>query len=474
MYLEKQQELINLLDGAVELKEDQIKILDENKLRETIENLVKAAVVDENEDRRYLARYLVRKVASAAGVYPNSIHDLYLARGREEVPNNFTVPAINLRGLTFYAARIIFRIANKINAGAFIFEIARSETGYTDQRPSEYSANILGAAVAAGYKGPVFIQGDHYQVSASRYNEDPEPEINALKELTQEAINAGFFNIDVDTSTLVDLSKDTVVEQQVLNSELTAMFTKYIRDLEPEGLTVSIGGEIGEVGEENSTEEELRAYLDNYIDDLKKIDPNEVGLSKISVLTGTSHGGLVLPDGSIKDVAVDFDLLQHLGKVSRESYGLGGAVQHGASTLPETAFSKFAEYETLEVHLATNFQNILYNEMPADLKSEIYAYLDKNHAHERKSGQTDEQFYYKTRKRALGEFKKKIWSISPDQLAKVNAAWEIQFRDLFDRLGMADTRQYVNQHIREVIIEPKLEDYLLGEVIQEDTTDLAD
>jgi len=474
MYLEKQQELINLLDGAVELKDDKIKILDENKLREMIENLVKAAVVDENEDRRYLARFLVRKIASAAGVFPNSIHDLYLARGRGEVPNNFTVPAINLRGLTFYAARIIFQIANKINAGAFIFEIARSETGYTDQRPSEYSANILGAAVAAGYKGPVFIQGDHYQISASRYHEDPDPEINALKDLTLEAINAGFFNIDVDASTLVDLSKDTVVEQQILNSELTAMFTKFIRDLEPEGLTVSIGGEIGEVGEENSTEEELRAYLDNYIDDLKKIDPNEVGLSKISVLTGTSHGGVVLPDGSIKDVAVDFDLLQHLGKVSRESYGLGGAVQHGASTLPETAFSKFAEYETLEVHLATNFQNILYDEMPADLKSEIYAYLDKNHAHERKSGQTDEQFYYKTRKRALGEFKKKIWSISPDQLTKIKTAWEIQFRDLFDRLAMVDTRQYVDQHIREANIEPKLEDYLLGGVKQEDTTDLAD
>jgi len=474
MYLEKQQELITLLDGAVELKDVEVKILDENKLRGTIENLVKAAVVDENEDRRYIACYLVRKVAVAAGVYPNSIHDLYLARGRGEVPNNFTVPAINLRGLTFYAARIIFRIAKKIKAGAFIFEIARSETGYTDQRPSEYSANILGAAIAAGYKGPVFIQGDHYQISASRYNEDPDPEINALKELTQEAINAGFFNIDVDASTLVDLSKDTIVEQQVLNSELTAMFTKYIRDLEPEGLTVSIGGEIGEVGEENSTEEELRAYLDNFIGDLKKIDPNEVGLSKISVLTGTSHGGVVLPDGSIKDVAVDFDLLQHLGKVSRESYGLGGAVQHGASTLPETAFSKFPEYETLEVHLATNFQNILYDEMPADLKSEIYAYLDKNHAHERKSDQTEEQFYYKTRKRALGEFKKKIWSISPDQLAKINAAWEIQFRDLFDRLRMADTRQYVDQHIREVVIEPKLEDYLLGGVKQEDTTDLAD
>jgi fructose/tagatose bisphosphate aldolase len=199
-----------------------------------------------------------------------------------------------------------------------------------------------------------------------------------------------------------------------------------------------------------------------------------VGLSKISVLTGTSHGGVVLPDGSIKKVAVDFDLLQLLGKVSRESYGLGGAVQHGASTLPETAFSKFAEYETLEVHLATNFQNILYNELPEDLKGEIYAYLDENHAHERKSGQTDEQFYYKTRKRALGEFKKKIWGISTDQLAKITAAWEVQFQDLFDRLGVADTRQYVEQHIRKMVIEPNLEDYLLSGVKQEDTSDLAD
>jgi len=474
MYLEQQQELINLLDGSVKLKDGLVKILNEDKLRGNIEQLVKAAVLDEKEDRRYIARFLVRKIAAAAGVYPHSIHDLYLARGRDEVPNSFTVPAINLRGLTFYAARIIFLIANKVDAGAFIFEIARSETGYTDQRPSEYAANILGAAISAGYKGPVFIQGDHYQISASRYQENPDPEIQALNDLTLEAVNAGFFNIDVDASTLVDLSKETVVEQQVLNSELTAMFTKYIRGLEPEGITISIGGEIGEVGEENSTEEELRAFLDNYLADLKKIASDEVGLSKISVLTGTSHGGVVLPDGSIKEVAVDFDLLQLLGKVARESYNLGGAVQHGASTLPETAFSKFAEYETLEVHLATNFQNILYDELPEDLKSEIYAYLDQNHAHERKSGQTDEQFYYKTRKRALGEFKKKIWGITADQLAKITAAWEIQFRDLFDRLGVADTRQYVEQHISKVVIEPNLEDYLLSGGKQEDTSDLAD
>ena len=474
MSQEKLADLINLLDSSVKLEGERVSILDEKKLQQKIELLVKKAVLDDEEGNRMLSRYLVRLIAAAAGVYPNSIHDLYLARGRGEVPNPFTVPAINLRSLTFYAAKIIFTIAQKMNAGAFIFELARSETGYTDQRPSEYAANILGAAVAAGYKGPVFIQGDHYQISASRYKEDPETEVQTVKDLTREAIQAGFYNIDVDTSTLVDLSVEDVVQQQVLNSELTAYFTQFIREIEPEGITVSIGGEIGEVGEQNSTEEELRAYLDSLKVDLEKVAPGAVGLSKISVLTGTSHGGVVLPDGSIKKVAVDFDLLQHLGKVARESYGLGGAVQHGASTLPETAFSKFPEYDTLEVHLATNFQNILYNEMPGDLRDKIYAYLAENHADERKEGQTDEQFYYKTRKRALGAFKKAIWNISPDQLDKVKAAWEIQFKDLFDRLGMADTRPYVDEHIQPIHVPAKLAHYLLGDVEAEDTSDLAD
>lgn len=474
MYPEKQIELIKLLDGSVELKDGEITIIDDSKLRGSIEKLVKKAVLSEVDLEKYLARYLVRKVAAEAGVHPNSIHDLYMARGRGDVPNIFTVPAINLRGLTFYAARIIFEIAKEINAGAFIFELARSETGYTDQRPSEYAANILGAAVAAGYQGPVFIQGDHYQISAGRYLDNPEPEMQALKDLCDEAIKAGFYNIDVDASTLVDLSVDDVVEQQVLNSQLTAFFTDFIRKLEPEGITVSIGGEIGEVGEENSTEEELRAYLDSYKIDFEKLAPNAVGLSKISVLTGTSHGGVVLPDGSIKEVAVDFNLLRHLGRVARESFGIGGAVQHGASTLPETAFTEFPKYETLEVHLATNFQNILFDELPDSLRGEIYAWLDKNYAHERKEGQTDEQFYYKTRKRAFGEFKKKIWAITPEQLEKITTAWDKQFRDLFDRLAIADTRKYVDENIKVTKVGAKLEDYLLGTVEQEDTSDLAD
>ena len=100
------------------------------------------------------------------------------------------------------------------------------------------------------------------------------------------------------------------------------------------------------------------------------------GLSKISVQSGTSHGGVVLADGSIADVKLDLDTLERLSKVARDEYGLAGAVQHGASTLPDTAFHNFPKRETAEIHLATNFQNMLFDHMPAELRDEIYEWLD--------------------------------------------------------------------------------------------------
>ncbi len=313
--------------------------------------------------------------------------------------------------------------------------------GYTDQRPAEYVTSMLAAAIAEGYTGPVFIQGDHFQVSAKRYASDSNAELQAVKDLIVEALNAGFFNIDIDTSTLVDLSKSTTEEQQELNTGLSAMLTAYIRELEPDGVTVSVGGEIGEVGGQNSTEEELCAYMSGYNAALAKIAPEAVGISKISIQTGTSHGGVVLPDGSIADVSVDFATLGKLSDIARSEFGLGGAVQHGASTLPESAFGKFVENRAVEVHLATNFQNMLFDRLPEALLKEMYAFLDEKYAGERKPGMTDEQFYYKTRKNAVGPFKMKTWFMPAESKAVIVKAWEDQFSKLFQMLGQAGTLQ---------------------------------
>ncbi|MEE8574596.1 MAG: class II fructose-bisphosphate aldolase [Thermodesulfobacteriota bacterium] len=414
-------------------------------IAEHIDKLVETAVFNKNGAVKVEARSLIRSAAAELGIKLNSIQTLYEAMGRGE-ESGLTVPAINIRGLTYDTGRAIFRAASNNNASAIIFEIAKSEIGYTDQRPSEYAVVLLAAAIKEGYRGPVFVQGDHFQVNAKNYAVDPEKETNALKELINEAVSAGFYNIDIDASTTVDLDKPTVPEQQKLNYEITATLTEYIRGLDSNGITVSVGGEIGEVGSKNSTEEELRAYMEG----LNKIleDKGIKGISKISVQTGTSHGGVVLPDGSIAEVKVDFDTIERLSKVSREEFGLAGVVQHGASTLPDDFFHVFVEKNAAEVHLATGFQNQIYDSpnLPAELKDEIYKYLNENHSGEKSEGQTDEQFIYKTRKKGFGPFKEKFWNLPGETRDKIGGELEDRFDMLFKKLSIVGSADIIKKY----------------------------
>lgn len=469
----KLKDILNILDNSLEIQQGTVRVTNPAKFREKVQKLAEMSALEKG-DKQGFARYLTRAAALDLGIAPASIQDLYMARGRDEVPRTFTVPAINLRALSFDAARIIFRIAKEMDASAFIFEIARSEMGYTEQRPTEYSTSILAAAIAEDYKGPVFIQGDHFQVSAKRYGVDPNAEVQGVKDLIRESIAAGFYNIDVDTSTLVELDKPTIEAQQALNTELSAELTSYIRTMEPKGITISVGGEIGEVGGRNSTEEELRAYIEGFRRDLDKRGAGMTGLSKISIQTGTSHGGIVLPDGSIAKVKVDFDTLQRLSLVARKDYHMGGAVQHGASTLPEDAFGKFVETETCEIHLATNFMNMFFNHLPEKLREEMYSYLREKNAAEHKSDMTEEQFYYKVRKNAVGPFKVQSWSLPLSIKEEIGKDWESQFRRLFNQLGMPGTRQYVEKFVKPVVIQPNLKDYLGEKAGIENVSDLAD
>jgi fructose/tagatose bisphosphate aldolase len=444
-------ELLDRVSGAVRVAESgAVELIDEAVLRDSaIDDLAHAAALGENDDIRDTARWIIGEVGQQLGVRPASIHDLYIARGRGEI-SGFTVPAMNIRGIAYDTGRALFAAAREHEVGALICEIARSEIGYTDQRPAEYVASLTAAAIKEHWRGPLFIQGDHFQVNAKKYAADPEPEVRAVRDLIREAIHASFYNIDVDTSTLVDLSKETLEQQQEINSRLSAELTAFIRKLEPEGVTVSVGGEIGEVGTENSTAEELRAYVDGYNRELARISERVggelVGLSKISVQSGTSHGGVVLPDGSIEDVAIDFETLRNLSDIARREYGLAGAVQHGASTLPESAFGNFSEVETAEIHLATNFQNILFEhpEFPAELRERMYRHCDANLGDERKATDTPEQFIYKARKKTLGAFKRELWEMSEHRRAAIRGTLTEQFAFLYRKLAVTKTREMVD------------------------------
>lgn len=438
---------VNPFNKSVTVLDGRVTVHDESAIASpAMDKLVYAAVFGD-PDERDDARWLIWEIGQAVGVQPWSIHDLYLARGAGKT-GGFTVPAMNIRGMVYDTARALFRSAVKLNVGALIVEIARSEIAYTDQRPAEYVAVMLGAAMREGFRGPVFVQGDHFQVNSKKFAVDPVTEVNGVKQLAREAIAAGFYNIDVDTSTLVDLSKPTLKEQQRTNFEQGVELALTVRELQPEGVTISIGGEIGEVGTQNSTVEELRTYMDGFNETLKERSPGTEGLSKISVQSGTTHGGVVLADGSIADVKIDFDTLSRLSKVARENYGLAGAVQHGASTLPDDAFHNFPRTETAEIHLATNFQTMLYDNIHDDLRDEIYEWLRQNAKDERKPTDTDEQFFYKTRKKALGPFKRRFWDLQPDVKAKLAKAYDEKFSFLFQKLAVVNTRDIVDRFVK--------------------------
>ncbi|MBN2282541.1 MAG: class II fructose-bisphosphate aldolase [Deltaproteobacteria bacterium] len=445
------------IEGVLNIDGDRVTVLDEEKLKaDRIDALIYTGVFNPDEAVREAARWLIRRAGASLGILSQSIQPLYNAMGKKEV-SGFTVPAINIRGITYHCAQAVFRSALKDRVGPVIFEIARSEIGYTDQRPAEYTAAITAAAIKTGYMGPLFLQGDHFQINAKKYAADPAAEVDAVKALIREAIAGGFYNIDIDASTIVDLSKPTIKEQQEGNYSITAEMTAFIRELEPEGITISVGGEIGEVGTKNTTVEEFEIFMENYLDTLRGKGPGLAGISKISIQTGTTHGGVPLPDGSIADVKIDFDTLKDISESARVGFGLSGAVQHGASTLPNEAFHHFPRTGTAEIHLATGFQNIIYDSthFPGELKDRIYGHIRTKLAGEKKEKDTEEQFLYKTRKKGFGPFKKDLWELPPDILNALCAELEKQFSFLFDRLNVLNTEDIVDRYVKPVDVPLK-------------------
>jgi len=369
---------------------------------------------------------------------PSSHKNLYQSISKLNY-KKFSSAALNIRTLTFEIAFTIFQLMKKHHIGAVIFEIARSEMEYTDQRPQEFASSILAGALKADYKGPVFLQGDHFQVSMSHFIQDSSAEMKRIENLISEAIDAHFLNIDIDASTLVDLSKQSIIDQQKMNSHVTAQLTKFIRAHENSANNISIGGEIGHIGDKNSSVEDFETFMSLY---LKEIPQN--GLSKVSVQTGSSHGGKVKADGSLEKMNIDFSILENIGGLAKKKYGLAGAVQHGASTLELSDFQKFPKHNTAEVHLATGLQNIFFESLPDDLKKEVDSYVLKT-VEKKDDTLTAEQFLYKNRKFAFGPFKQVFWDMTQPEKAKYFSSLENYLEPLLLALNLENTIDITNE-----------------------------
>ena len=199
-------ELLTALAGLCHIDGERLRIDDERGFRDRgIRDVAWTAAFATDPGTIEAAQWLVWEASQALGAPSASIQDLYTARARGEV-SGFTVPAINIRAQTFDMARTVYEAAQAGDVGAVILELARSEQTYTFQRPIDYATSVLAGAVAAGWHGPVFLQGDHYQFNAKKYAADPEAMTEEIRRACRLAVDAGYRNIDIDSSTLVDLS----------------------------------------------------------------------------------------------------------------------------------------------------------------------------------------------------------------------------------------------------------------------------
>jgi fructose-bisphosphate aldolase, class II len=440
------QRLRQSLQGVVKIREDgSLYLIVPRMFRgELVDRFVWTAAFGATDHLRETAGYIVRAAASALGIWCDSIHPLY-AYVSSNRRKPFTVPAFNIRGMTFFIARMIFRSAMSVNAGPVIFELTPSEMEYTEQSPLEYSACILGAALRENYEGPVFIQGDHVKPRHRKGSDVTRPD-SSLVDLIDRCIRAGFLNLDIDGSGLVDSSIQDLVRQQESNVSFTCALLKIIRDRQPAGNPISVGGEIGEIGSVLSSSDDLETFMTLFEADRKRHGINP-GLSKVSIQTGTTHGGCVTPDGTIEPVELDFTHLGTLSSLSRSRFNLAGTVVHGASTLPKDLFPHFPPAGTIEIHLGTGIQNLIldHSHFPGGLREEIHAYLETHHAEERDESWTDEQFYYKMRKKVWGPFKRAIWSLDGRTRQLVLSDLLQEFRFFMESLSLENTRSLIDK-----------------------------
>jgi len=393
-----------------------------------IDALVFQANFDTDPTKKLQAYQMIRKQADGLGIKLASMYDVHQKFAKGEL-SGFTIPALNLRTLTYDFAQAVFRVAKRLNAQYFIFEMARSEEMYTGQSPFEFASSILGAAIREKYTGPIYLQGDHYQFNQKK---EVSEELASLKGLITQSIAAGFYNIDIDASTLVNLKLGSADAQQKENFTKTALLTQFIRQNQPSGIEIAIGGEIGHIGDRNSTTADFEAFMKGY----QKMLGEDLGISKVAIQTGSTHGGVVSPTGDVLQPNIDFEAITSIGSVARSKYGMGGVVQHAASTLEDTTLAQFPTAGTLEIHLATQFQTIIFDLLPTHLKDEMNQWIMTNLIAERLDGWTDEQFLYKLRKKSLGHFKKDIWGIDETTKKKTVQALETRLVTICTELNI--------------------------------------
>lgn len=347
------------------------------------------------------------------------------------------VMAANIR--ITHSTRGIMMAAKELDA-AVIFEIAKSEIGYTAQRPKEFYDMIVKTAQELEFDVPYVIHGDHITIK-----ENTPEAVKGGEDLIKEEIAAGFTSYAIDASHNFDVEAATVAEQLADNIDITTKLAGLIP--EEAGLEVEVG-EVGKV--DKKTGEKALTSVEEAETFVKAIKDAGFSPNLLATNNGTAHGNIYDASGNIvEQVGIDIDRTKAIADAIAP-YGVFVA-QHGITGTPLNLMHLLIGAGVFKGNVGTNWQNIALETMPADLVARMEEWtLSSKHAEKMKAKKpriSEKELCGKNIKHSIKEFKKEIDSLPADAVAKVDEASKASAMGFFKAFKAEGTASKVRKFI---------------------------
>lgn len=339
------------------------------------------------------------------------------------------VMAANIR--TQLSTKGVMEAAKKLDA-ALLFEIAKSEVGYTGQSPAEFYQKITETARQIDFDTPYAIHGDHITIK-----ENTPEAIASAKNLIEQEVAAGFTSYAIDASHNFNFDGKTEREQLSDNIEITVK----LADLIPRDASLEV--EVGEVGRTNADGTKKLTTVAESVAFIEALKEQGVKPDLLAINNGSIHGNIFDEQGNIvEQVGIDIERTKAIVDAIRP---LGVKLaQHGITGTPLRLMHLLIDAGISKGNVGTNWQNIVVENLPQDVLAKMESWtLESEHAKKmlaKKPKISRKELVAKNIKHSLKVFKGELLGLPDDVKQKIDAATQesaLSFFTAFNAPGSA-------------------------------------
>ena len=252
----------------------------------------------------------------------------------------------------------IMQAAKELDA-AVLFEIARSEIGYTGQTPQEFYDRITGIAGELDFNTPYAIHGDHITIK------DNTPEsIDSARKLIDAEVAAGFTSYAIDASHNFNFDGKNEREQLADNIAITVE----LADLIPNEACLEV--EVGEVGRTNADGTKKLTTVAEADAFISALHEQGVKPDLLAINNGTIHGNIFDAEGNIvEQVGIDIDRTKAIADAIAPLEVR--IAQHGITGTPLRLMHLLIEAGIAKGNVGTNWQNVYIENLPGEMRNKM-------------------------------------------------------------------------------------------------------